>query len=427
MVGMGETYLPAFILALDERDVIAAGLVAAIPMVAGAILQLVTPWAVRRVGSHKRWVVGAATTQAASLLLLPIAASLGANGSWLVFVAASIYWAAGLGVNAAWNTWIEGVVPRRIRTRFFSKRVRVSQACLLIGFLAGGFGLQAARGTPWAMHAFSIVFAVAALCRFTSVLFLVRQSEGRRPPVRERYVTIRELSSGRQGQASARLLSYLFVVQVAVYVSGPFFSPFMLKQMEMKYHVFAMLVGLTFLGKVVAMPLWGRLAHYAGPKQLLWIGGLGIIPISALWVVSRNLAFIAMLQFIGGVTWAAYELAFFLMFFETIPREERTSVLTVYNLGNALAQVSGAFVGAWFLVWQHRTYDAYLWLFAISSAGRAAALVFLARVPAIDITVHTTTPAISALASVGGAEGTIDQPILPSMTSNPIPPPTIAK
>jgi MFS family permease len=415
MVGMGETYLPAFILALDERDEIAAGLVTAVPMVAGAVLQLLTPWLVRRVGSHKRYVVASATTQAASLMLLPIAAWWGPTATWLVFLAASIYWGAGLGTSAAWNTWVEGMVPRRVRTPFFARRVRVSQSCVLLGFLAGGFSLQYARHTSWAMTAFSAVFAVAAICRFASAYFLTLQTEPRHARVRERYVTIRELSSGRKGASSARLLSYLFVVQAVVYFSGPYFAPFMLKQMEMDYHVYAVLSGVTFLGKVLALPVWGRVAHYAGPRKLLWIGGLGIIPISGLWCVSRNLAFIAVLQFTGGVAWAAYELAMFLMFFETIPREERTSVLTVYNLGNALAQVSGAFVGALFLVWQRRTPESYLWLFMISSAGRAAALWFLAQIPPVDISVHARTPVINPMSVASGDEGTIDQPILPSM------------
>ena len=54
-----------------------------------------------------------------------------------------------------------------------------------------------------------------------------------------------------------------------------------------------------------------------------------------MWMVSRSIPFLAVLQIVGGATWAAYELAMLLMFFETIPRHERTSVLTIYNLGNS--------------------------------------------------------------------------------------------
>src|ERR1700677_4597952 len=49
MVGLGETYLPAFVLALGLGDV-AAGLITTVPLAAGAVLQLVSPAGVRWFG-----------------------------------------------------------------------------------------------------------------------------------------------------------------------------------------------------------------------------------------------------------------------------------------------------------------------------------------------------------------------------------------
>jgi hypothetical protein len=47
MVGIGETYLAAFALALGTGETF-AGLIATLPMLAGASIQLATPWALRR-------------------------------------------------------------------------------------------------------------------------------------------------------------------------------------------------------------------------------------------------------------------------------------------------------------------------------------------------------------------------------------------
>src|SRR5262249_54123491 len=55
MVGTGETYFPAFVLAMGMGE-IAAGLVASIPILVGAILQMVSPAAVVKLGSNRRWV-----------------------------------------------------------------------------------------------------------------------------------------------------------------------------------------------------------------------------------------------------------------------------------------------------------------------------------------------------------------------------------
>ena len=52
MVGIKETYLPAFVLALSSSQ-LAAGLVATVPLMAGALLQLISPYAVRRLRSYR--------------------------------------------------------------------------------------------------------------------------------------------------------------------------------------------------------------------------------------------------------------------------------------------------------------------------------------------------------------------------------------
>ena len=70
MVGLGETYIPAFVLAAGLGEV-AAGLIATLPPLAGAVFQLVTPFAVRHLHSYRRWVVACAALQA--LALAPLA------------------------------------------------------------------------------------------------------------------------------------------------------------------------------------------------------------------------------------------------------------------------------------------------------------------------------------------------------------------
>src|SRR6056297_3542830 len=62
MVGVGETYFPAFALAIGLGEV-AAGLISSLPMLAGGILQLVSLRAVSWLGSEKRWVLVCAAVQ----------------------------------------------------------------------------------------------------------------------------------------------------------------------------------------------------------------------------------------------------------------------------------------------------------------------------------------------------------------------------
>jgi MFS family permease len=407
-------------------------------MLAGASLQLATPWALRKFGSYRTWVVLCASMQAAALLLMPIAAwFIGSAAAAWVFVAATLYWAASQATGPAWNTWIEEIVPRRVRANFFACRARISQTCTLLGFVAGGLALQAGQAHHWLLPAFTIIFLAGSACRFLSALFLSRQSEPSRGNYVTRHVSLGEMFSRTRGDVGMKLVFYLLAVQTAVQISGPYFTPYMLAQERLSYFSYMVLIGIGFLGKVIALPLWGRVAHYAGARRLLWIGGTAIVPVAALWIaadlfqpwqttvrlhaaggvweipVSGELIYIGCIQLISGIAWAAYELAMLLMFFEAIPRQDRASVLTFYNFGNAAALVAGGLIGATVLQLGGESHAAYLTLFGLSSLCRLATVALLRGAP--DRAVEVVQPAVRVIA-IRADTGAVERPILPSLS-----------
>ena len=112
------------------------------------------------------------------------------------------------------------------------------------------------------------------------------------------------------------------------------------------------------------------------------------------------------------MSWAAYELAFFLLFFESIAEEERTSVLTLYNLLNTTAWVAGSLIGGALLFSFDTSFDGYLLVFALSSVGRLAALLLLARVP--RIVVDSDEMGVRTVA-VRPGDASLDAPVLASL------------
>ncbi len=416
MVGIGEYYLPAFVLALGMGE-IAAGLMATVPMLGGALLQLASPWAVRRVRSYRRWVVACAAAQAASLLILPLVSLAGAGWGWLAFLAAILYWAAGLATGPAWSTWMEELVPARVRARFLARRSRFYHVGMMAGFLLGGVALQAGAVTGRPLLAFAGLFAVAAASRLASVGFLTSQGEGHSAATRDWQAPSARLSPEVK-RSFVRLLAYLLAIQAAVYTSGPYFTPYMLSELKLSYLQYATLMALGFLGKAILLPLWGRLAHRTGARRLLWIGGIGIVPASALWMVSDHMGYLIALQLAAGVVWAAYELAILLMFFEAIPKQERLRLLTIYNVGNAAAMVAGSLLGAAVLYGMGGTRAAYFTLFAFSSVARAVSLLLLGQVPNL----RARSPSlISSPITAGPATPAVEPSLLPSLPPSSLP------
>jgi MFS family permease len=413
MVGAGETYFVAFALAVGIGQV-AAGLLSSIPFLAGAILQLVSPYALRRLGSHRRWIVGCVVVQTCSFLPLVVAAALGGIASPLLFTIAALYWASGLAAGPAWNTWVGTLVPSEMRVRFFALRSRWCQAATLLGLVGAGLLLQAGKGEEGypagePLWAYALVFACAALSRAVSAGFLASQREPLPVPDDHRHVPWRELLRRVHITGDMRLLTYLLCVTLTVQFSGPYFAPYMLGKLDFSYHQYLILLAAAFISKSVVMPWMGGLVRTFGARVTLWIGGVGIIPLPALWTIDDSFAWLVAVQVISGLLWSAYELATFLLLFDHVPERERTSVLTSYNLLSAIVTVVGSLLGAALLSRVGVGTRGYMTLFLAAVAARMLTLVFLARV--IGFEVRSVVIAVRTLA-VRPASGGLDRPII---------------
>jgi MFS family permease len=408
MFGMGEQYIGAFAVALHASS-ITTGLLTAIPMFIAGTLQLLTPHILRRWPIHRTWIVGCAAAQAVSLLLMPLAIFMGDWRISFMFACVTLYWAAGMGTGPPWNTWIEGMVPARIRARYFGFRGRVSQFFVLGGFAVAGVLLHFTRQTEYeslVLAGFTLVFFSAGVGRLASSWSLAHHSHDKLRIQNETFVSAPELFLWRRRDAGARLLIYLFFVQCAVQFSGPYFTPFMLRNLEFSYLNYMALISICFLGKSLAMSMWGRVAQRVGARTLLVIGGALIVPVSSLWVISTDFWWLAVVQFISGTVWASFELAFALMFIEALPRNERTSVMTYYFFLNSLGFIIGASFGALVLyTWPGDT--GYYILFGGSGIGRLIALGFVFRIPRLaneDRSVSRFTLVTRAI-SIGATDG----------------------
>lgn len=411
VIGIGETYIPAFALAVGFGS-LGAGLIATVPMLAGAFLQLAAPHGVVRLGSLRRWVVACVTVQALSFVPLIIAAWTRQAPAWLVYLAATAYWASGMSAGGAWNMWITQIVPPRIRSTFFGKRNFLCQLCTLGGLLLGGLTLQAAEAHGQAVPAFAALFLMAFLGRLTSSRCVAAQSEPANSLQTYRLVRLPELLQRLRTGSEMRFIIYLVTMQTASQLATPYFTPFMLNELKLSYAHYMTLIAVSFIAKGLASPYLGRIAFQYGPRRLLWIGGIGIVPLAIGWMASPSFAYLIVLQTAAGAFWGAHELASLFLTFEAIRPEERTSVLSLYNLLNSLATAGGAVLGGLILTGLGDDWEAYFILFALSTICRGGVLLTLIRTP---IPMLAPRPMAVSVEAVRPALGSIERPILSSL------------
>jgi len=381
MVGIGETYLPVFVLALSGSQ-LACGLVSTVPLVIGAILQLSSPWLMRKCGSYRRWVSLCALIQAATFLPLLVAAVTGHMPVMLVFGLVAVYWATGLGGSGPWNAWMETLVPSRVRARYFAWRTRVCQWGIALGFVGGGVALQMADRLGIPLAIFALLFFMAAASRFTSAGLLASQREPQPPRSAAPRTSLTAIFHALADGANGRLLLYLMAAQAAVQISGPYFNPYMLGELQFSYTTYAIVVCAAIVAKIAFLPTVGRIADRVGAGRVFWSSAAAIVPVPTLWLVSNNCGYLIAVQIYSGMAWCAFDLATLLLFFETIPRQKRVDVLAFFNLATSAATAGGSLLGAGVLAAWGANRQAYLILFALSTIARAAAIVLLVRTPA---------------------------------------------
>ena len=409
MVGCGEQYIPAFALALGLGPV-AAGMMVSVPVLVGAVLQMITPLAVARLGTNRGWVLACTTVQAASFIPFAVWAIRGHATLPELLVAASIYWSAGMAGAPAWNTWMGTLIPAGMRTAYFARRNRLAQFGVFAGFVVAGLILQWGEQRRLTLPAFAAIFIVAAICRVVSTLMLVACRElpvaaadardtaaggntssgtatvGKAAPtggpttfghwLRDIGRTLATMSRSPSGP----LVTYLCAFAFTAHCSAPYFAPYMLRERGFSYHAFMLVVATGFLAKALALPALGRLGSRIGSLGLLWVGGLSIIPLSLFWLPSDAVGYLVAVQLLAGACWASWELAVALLFFDAVPHRDRTGVITIYNLGLAIAQFAGATVGGLVLRSLGEDRTAYAAVFALSSLLRLATVPLLRRV-----------------------------------------------
>ena len=297
MVGCGGTYFPAFALAVGLGP-LAAGLIASLPVLIGAVVQLITPFGVGWLGSSRRWVIGCTTLQAIRFLPLAAWALQGEAELWQLLAVASVYWSAGVAGVPAWSSWMGLLIPARVRAVYFSRRNRLGQFGVLFGFVAGGLMLQGATSVGITLQAFVGLFLAAAASRIISTLCLV----GCREP--------------------GALLAALWAFTFATRLSAPYFTPFLLEELRFSYLAYMGVIVAGLLAKAVALPTVGRIGSRIGSALSQRLGGTLVVPLSAFWLVSGSRWYLIGPQLVAGTCWAIVDLASALLFYDAVRHRE---------------------------------------------------------------------------------------------------------
>lgn len=367
MVGAGESYLPAFALSLGMGD-IAAGILTSLPLVTGALVQLVTPKFSLKIKNPKLWIVLSAIFQALAFLPLVYISFIQQANFWILISVFTFYWASGFSISPYWNYWMSQMVPDKNKNQYFSIRAKVSQIGIMVGLIGGGLALHHKIEIGPFSSVFGVLFLSAFLCRIMSSYFLNQKLY-----LKEwnKHIDVKQLSLKKsfkflvEKSDSKTFLFLLFPFYMSVFISAPFVNPFLITQLKLEYSYFMGAILALLIGKYTAAAILEKMNSRLSAYQIFFFGVFAVSPGPMFWGISQDYGFILLLQFLSGAAWACYEVGIQLILFKDIQLSEKISFVSFYNFFISLASICGTFIGALFIKTMGVSYENYVALFLL--------------------------------------------------------------
>jgi len=343
MSGFGDSFLIPFALALGANDA-HIGFLKSLPQLANSLTQEVGAWLTDKVRNRLGMIMVFAALEALTWLallsipfLLPIPGDL---RIYAVIALAIVYSFFGAIHHPAWVSLMADIVPDNMRGGYFGNRNKITGAVALASLLIAGYVLGVFDNV---FVGFAALFAVAALGRFASVYFFSKHYEPPYSPAPPKKLghNLGKLLASDFG----RYLSFSTVLLFAVNLASPFFAVYMLRDLNLGYFFYALILGGEAVTRLLAMPYWGQLGDKFGNRTIMFTAGFLVPIIPLLWLVNQNPLFLFFIQVFSGFIWAGFDLAAFNYFLDSTTHADRTANTAHLNLAAGFATFAGASIG----------------------------------------------------------------------------------
>jgi len=360
MLGLTQNYVTPFALTMNASTQ-EIGLLSSIPNFTMAAVQFAAPGLSERVGTRKGFILLMAFFHAfmwLPILLIPYFFL--TRQVWWLIAFMTVSTAVDAASNPVWGSMMADLVPEELRGRFFGGRLRITGFISgVFTYVAGGI-LQLLTGNT--NLAFAIIFAGAIASRLVSLYFLTRMYEPLSPTIEKRsHESMLRISMGLWSTNLGKFILLCALVNFTATMAGPFFSPYMLRDLRYSYITYTIMNSAAGLATIAFMTWWGKRMDRAGSIKVLKITALLVPLVPIGWALSRNFWWLIFVQAFSGFAWAGFQLSSSVFIYDGAPKENRTRHIALYNalifLGVSLGSLTGGvlapllppFMGSYFL------------------------------------------------------------------------------
>jgi MFS family permease len=193
----------------------------------------------------------------------------------------------------------------------------------------------------------------------------------------------------RLNRPLAIFTAYLFFMYLAVEIASPFYTVYMIRDLNIDYFWFSALTILGAAVRIVSFRHWGRLEDKFGSRNILLVTGFFGCFTPFLWLFVSNIPEIALVKIFDGFIWAGFDLVVFNYLLDITPADKRPQYVANHNFFVGLGVTAGGLLGA-YLAYTLEGSSLLLWnglqlVFLISFVMRILVLSVLSHVKEVDI------------------------------------------
>jgi MFS family permease len=346
--GSGEQYLSAFALLLHASP-FQLSLLSALPQLIGTGAQIASVKLLRWFPDRKALIRAGTIGQALAwipIVLFPLLFP--EYGPWLVILGTVLYFACSQFTMPTWNSFIADHLDQHERGAYFARRAKIMASLSFVALCTAGWLLSMWQHHPMAWIGFALIFTAAGSARLFSARALTHVQDIDHPAHRDGQHGFRSFL-GTTSRNFRRFLLFSGLMHAAVLIAGPFFVVYLIRDLHWSYLGYGTWLAAGILGQLVTLGAWGQFGDRFGNKALLTVTGLMVPFLPMLYLVSTNLGFLLVVNFLGGVTWGGLALGLQNYVFDAVQRGDRAKAVATYSAVNAMGWCLGAFLGSWLI------------------------------------------------------------------------------
>ncbi len=307
MLGAGESYLGAYALFLGASPLL-VGMVGAAPVVFASAGQFLAFY-LNQVYKIRTILLSTITLEILSFgcLATPLFFP---NYAIPTFVASTAFYFIIRNVTApTQNLFFKNTIPQDIRGTFSGKRQKASFLVILICLVILGGILELAKNYHQEFYAYLGFCLIAALARVRSFFLFLQMDipniSLEKPSSFSFLDFTRKLSQNNFG----RFVLLTTMMGFASNFIGGYLAVYFLKELQVSYLVFALLISISWLAQYFSVTFWGQLTDKIGSRAIVIVTSYGLTAIPLFWLCGTNLAWMCFVQIFSGIAWSGYNLA----------------------------------------------------------------------------------------------------------------------